>query len=84
MQSGKMDDFSSAMPSYNLPHRGVVMKKVLPIIIVCGVGIALCLLYIAFLCVKALRVHPPTKRKHEFEIEDDVLTIKLGKRNRKK
>ena len=60
------------------------MKKVLPIIIVCGVGIALCLAYIAFICVRAWRVNPPTKRKHEFEIEEDVLTVRLGKRKNKK
>lgn len=60
------------------------MKKILPIIIVCGVGIALSLAYIAFLCVKALRAKPPKTRKREFEIEDDVLTVKLGKRKNKK
>ena len=60
------------------------MDKILPIIIVCGVGIALSLAYIIFLCVKAVRANPPAKRKHEFEIEDDVLTIKLGKRKSKK
>ena len=60
------------------------MDKVLPIIIVCSVGIGLCLAYIVFLCVKALRTNPPKKRKHEFEIEDDVLTVKLGKRKNKK
>ena len=60
------------------------MKKVLPIIIVCGVGIALCLAYIVFLCVKALRINPRSKRTHEFEIEDDVLTVKLGRRKNRK
>ena len=64
--------------------REVYMKKVLPIIIICGVGIALCLAYIVFLCVRALRVNPPTRRTHEFEIEEDVLTVKLGKRKNKK
>ena len=60
------------------------MKQVLPIIIVCGVGIALCLAYIIYLCVKVLRVNPRLKKKHEFEIEEDVLTVKLGKRKSKK
>ena len=59
------------------------MDKVLPIIIVCGVGIAASLVYIVFQCVKALRAHPPFKRKHEFEIEEDVLTIKLDRRKKK-
>ena len=60
------------------------MDKVLPIIIVCGVGIALCLAYIVLLCVRAVRRNPPVRRTREFEIEEDVLTVKLGKRNRKK
>lgn len=60
------------------------MNKVLPIVIVCGVGIALCAAYIVFLCVRALRANPPSKRKHEFEIEEDVLTVKLGRRKGKK
>ena len=84
MQSGKMVNFSPAALGYNGEHRGASMNKVLPIIIVCGVGIALCLGYILFLCVKALRANPPTKRKHEFEIEEDVLTVKLGRRKSKK
>ena len=60
------------------------MNKVLPIIIVCGVGIGLCFAYIVFLCVRAVRANPPTKRKHEFEIDEDVLTVKLGGRKTKK
>ena len=60
------------------------MDKVMPIIIVCAVGIGLCLAYIVFLCVKALRTNPPAKRKHEFEIEEDVLTVRLGRRKSKK
>ena len=61
--------------------REVHMKQVLPVIIICAVGIALCLAYIVALCVKALNRRPP--KKHEFEIEENVLTIKLGKRKRK-
>ncbi len=57
------------------------MKTVLPIVIVCGVGIAVCVVYIISLCVKAIRNRPP--RKREFEIEEDVLTVKLGKRHKK-
>lgn len=59
----------------------VLMENVLPIIIVCGVGIALSLAYIVALCVKAIRTRP--RRKHEFEIEENVLTIKLGRRKKK-
>ena len=60
------------------------MNQVLPIIVVCGVGIALCLAYIAFVCVRAVRANPPARRTREFEIEEDVLTVKLEKRKNKK
>ena len=56
------------------------MEQVLPIIIVCGVGIVACLAYIVAVSVKALRRSP---RKREFEIEEDVLVIQLGKRKKK-
>lgn len=57
------------------------MEKVLPVIIVCSVGIVACLVYIVVVCVKAKR---GSLRKKEFEIEEDVLVIKLGKNKRKK
>ena len=57
------------------------MEKVLPVVIVCGVGIAVCLAYIVAISVKAVRRRPP--RKREFEIEEDVLVVKLGKRKKK-
>lgn len=53
------------------------MGKILPIIIVCGVGILACLGYIVAVCVRAIMRR--RKRIHEFEIEEDVLVIKLGK-----
>ena len=53
------------------------MNKVLPVIIVCGVGIVVGLAYIVAISVKAVCNIPP--RKREFEIEEDVLVIKLGK-----
>ena len=59
----------------------VFMEKVLPIVIVCGVGIALCLAYILALSIKTLRARP--RRKKEFEIEENVLTINLGRRKKK-
>lgn len=57
------------------------MKVALPIVIVCSVGIVACLSYIVLVCVQALRRRPP--RKRSFDIEDDVLTVKLGKRRKK-
>ena len=80
-----MVNFSPAAPKYNCKKNGRWrMNKVLPIIIVCSVGLALCLAYIVWLCVKSLRTNPHVKRKREFEIEDDVLTIRLGKRKKSK
>ena len=58
------------------------MGKILPVIIVCGVGIVGCLAYIVAVIVKALRRRP--RRRREFEIEEDVLVIKLGKGKNKK
>lgn len=57
------------------------MEKVIPVFIVCGIGIAMSLAYILSLCIKALRTRP--RRKREFEIEENVLVIKLGKRKKK-
>ena len=59
------------------------MDNVLPIVIVCGVGIVASIVYILFQCVKAMRAHPRFRHKHEFEIEEDVLTIKLDRRKKK-
>ena len=56
------------------------MERILPVLIVCGVGIVASLAYIAVVTVKAIRRSP---RKREFEIEEDVLVIKLGKRKKK-
>lgn len=57
------------------------MNAVLPIIVICSVGMALCLAYIVAVCVKALRRRPP--RKREFEIEENVLTVKLNRRRKR-
>lgn len=57
------------------------MGKVLPVIIVCSIGIAVCIAYLIFLCIGALRKKKKNSR-NEFEIEDNVLTIKLGKRKK--
>lgn len=57
------------------------MSTALPIVIVCCVGIVACIAYIIVICVKALRRRP--KRKQEFEIEDDVLTVKLSDKKSK-
>ncbi len=59
------------------------MDKVLPIIIICSVGIALALTYIGFVVVRACFFkNKRPKRRNEFEIEEDSLTIRLGRRKR--
>ena len=57
------------------------MEKALPVFIVCGIGVALSLTYILVLSIRTLKTRP--RRKQEFEIEENVLTIKLGKRKKK-
>lgn len=59
------------------------MKEVLPIIIICSLGMAFCLAYIAALCVCAVKKKRGKNTRNAFEIEDDVLTVKLGKRKKK-
>lgn len=61
------------------------MKSVLPVIIICSVGIAVCLAYIVYAVVTALKKRPPKPRKNkrnEFEIDDDTLIIKLGRKKK--
>lgn len=61
------------------------MIQVLPVIIICSVGIAACLAYIVYAVIRALRRKPPKQRKNkrnEFEIEDDTLIIKLGRKKK--
>lgn len=58
------------------------MDKVLPIIIICSLGIAAALGYIVYAIVNAYRVKRG-KRRNEFEIDEDSLTIKLGRKHKK-
>lgn len=58
------------------------MDKVLPIIIICSIGIAAALGYIVYVIVVALRAKRG-KRSNEFEIDEDSLTIKPGRRRNK-
>ena len=57
------------------------MDKVLPIIIICSLGIAFALGYIAYLVVNSFRVKRG-KRRNEFEIDEDTLIIKLGRKRK--
>lgn len=53
------------------------MQKVLPVIIFCGVGLLGC---VAFLVVTLVRFIKSRRKKEEFTLEDNVVTIKLKKR----
>lgn len=58
------------------------MDKVLPIIIICSIGIAAALGYIVYVIVRAIQARRG-KRGNEFEIDEDSLTIKLGRKRNK-
>ena len=55
------------------------MDKVLPIIIICSLGIAVALGYIVSVIVRAV-LRKRGKRPNEFEIDEDTLTIHLRKK----
>lgn len=57
------------------------MKQVLPIIIFCCVGIALCLAYLVFLIVKSVNSSKPRKSE-SFDFDENTLTISLKKRKK--
>ena len=58
------------------------MKIIVPVAVVCGIGIAASLVYIAAVCLRAFRHRP--RRKCEFEMDDDVLTVHLGRRGKRR
>ncbi len=59
------------------------MKEVLPIVIICCVGIVFCVGYLVYLLIK--RCFPKKKRKVEyFDLDTDTLTIKLGNKKSSK
>ncbi len=58
------------------------MKIIVPVAVVCGIGIAASLVYIVAVCLRAFRHRP--RRKREFEMDDDVLTVHLGRRGKRR
>lgn len=62
------------------------MDKVIPIIVVCGIGIAAAIAYIVFVIVRAFssRRDGACRPLNEFEIDEDTLIIKLGKHRKGK
>lgn len=63
---------------------GVTMKKILPVIIVCSVGLVVCLTLLTLLLIKAIKNRFARPDYEEIELDDDVLTISLSKPKRKK
>ncbi len=61
------------------------MNKVLPIIIICSVGITACVaLLIAMLCKKILIFVRRRRQKEEFDIDESTLTVRLDKKDFRK
>lgn len=58
------------------------MDKVIPIIVICSIGIAASIGYVAYLLINSFR-EKRGKRRNEFEIDEDSLTIRLGHKNKK-
>ncbi len=61
------------------------MDKILPIIIICSVGIAVCVaLLVAMLCKKILLFVRRRRQKEEFDIDESTLTVRLDKKDFRK
>lgn len=58
------------------------MQQVLPIIIVCCVGLSICFGLLVFYFVRFIVRHFKHKRE-EFELDENTLTINLDKKRRK-
>lgn len=58
------------------------MQQVLPVVIGCSVGIALCVVYLICLALKGLLSKFWASHPKHIEIEDNVLTIDLKKRKK--
>ncbi len=55
------------------------MQDILPIVIGCGVGIALCIIYLLCLGTRALLRKFWANHPKRIEIDDNVLTIEIKK-----
>ena len=60
------------------------MDGVLPIIIVCAVGLAACFAFLGYVLVQYCRKNVFRKRKVEYDLDDKTLTIKLNKKHFRK
>ena len=57
------------------------MDGVLPIIIVCAVGLAACFSFLGYVLVQYLRKRFFRKKNVEYDLDDKTLTIKLDKKH---
>lgn len=60
------------------------MDGVLPIIIICAVGLAACIAFLTYVLVQYLRKKYFRKKKVEYDLDDRTLTIKLSKKDFRK
>ncbi|MCM1289163.1 MAG: hypothetical protein NC183_01710 [Corallococcus sp.] len=60
------------------------MGGVLPVIIVCSIGIAACFGFLGYVLVQYLRKKYSCKKRIEYDLDDKTLTIKLDKKDFRK
>lgn len=60
------------------------MEQILPLIIICSVGIASCITVLIFLLCKHVVKLKQRHRKEEFELDEKTLTVKLDKKDFRK
>lgn len=59
------------------------MEKILPLVIICSVGIVVCLTLLVVIAVKAIKSKFMRAEYEEIEIDDNVLTVSLKKKRKK-
>lgn len=57
------------------------MEKILPIIIICGVGLAACAAFLIVILVKYIKARRKNSRKEEFDLDESTLTVHLSKKD---
>ncbi len=60
------------------------MEKILPVVIFCGVGIALCVVALVIIFVKGIKNKFKHRHCEQFEIDDDTITVSLSKKDLRK
>lgn len=58
------------------------MQAAMPVVIICSVGIGACLAYLVALAVVAIRKKTRYGNRNQFEIDENSITVKLGKRGK--